>query len=230
MKSQTTIALICMTVVIGCSSGERPPTKRAAEREHPELLKVERFSLTEENLRLDYRVTNIFPHDIWVCTTLDSYPRREVRVDDIETRIADGTLRIRRRGNLEQNTFISETTIFATYQRLRPRQSSAGTVLLALPVRSLSPVHESHEPFSRVVLDQVVLELGCFGEEMPDLLSQSKKGAHLDGPDIALVRYMKPNKWEGLAQEQSMEVTISDVTIPGVLGGHLERLGHGIAP
>jgi hypothetical protein len=236
------VVLICMILTNGCSCGVKPttitgPQTQAAsfsadlmpEKEDRQLLEVEQFSLTKDNLRLNYRVTNTLSHEIWVCTSLSPFTSE----DDpwsVETRIADRTLLIMRRGNMKQNLLVDEGAVYAGYQRLPPGRSRLGTVLLALPVRNISCVYEPHEPFSRVVLNRVVLELGYFGGELPDLLSENNKRARLDDSDVVLVRYVKPNKWEGLAREQSMQVTIQDVAIPGVFGGHSERLEHGIAP
>ncbi len=213
--------------------GEVPDT------ENPQFLEVERFSVTEEGLKLNYRVTNIFPHDIWVCTSLSSFAS-EGHPHTVETRITNGALRIRRRGNLEQNMFVDEGAVYAVYHRLLPRQSRSGTVLLPLPVRNNSPVYEAHEPFSQVVLNRAALELGYFREDLLTLLLQSKERGWLyvrtnftsakRDPNVAYVRYIKPNKWEGLALEQSVQIIISDVTVPGVRGGTWERLANGVMP
>ena len=112
------VLLICMTIVNGCVSGERtrgptgPPPRvssgpieqagAAPENERFQLLEVERFSLGEEKLRLDYRVTNIFPCDIWVCTSC-SYISDQDSEWSVETEIIEGTFWIRRRGHLEDD-------------------------------------------------------------------------------------------------------------------------------
>ena len=46
--------------------------------------------------------------------------------------------------------------------------------------------------------------------------------------NVAYVPYMSQPQWPGLALEQSVQVTITDVAVPGVLGGFLELLWNGI--
>ncbi len=240
--------LICIIVGKGCTSGERPPTATdsaggvssypiqdaadAAQKEHPQFLEVERFSLTKESLRLNYRVTNIFSHDIWVCTTSIHGTDQDSEFS-AEREIADGTLRIRRHGNMYDGLrlFIGGSEdAAAVYHRLAPRQSRSDTILLPLPVSSFSPFRMAEgPPFSPVILTRVVLEVGYFGEDLPALLSQYKGRARVvrsddlesseKEPDVAFLYYMRrPNRWEGLDLEQSVEVTISDLQVPGLSG------------
>jgi hypothetical protein len=107
------VVVLCMTIVQGCSPGERPatatgsqtqvvpsaiqPTVNGTKEVGPAFLEVKEVALTKENLRLDYCVTNVFPHDIWVCTSISNYAR-DPR-SSAETLIRDGTLQVGRRGN-----------------------------------------------------------------------------------------------------------------------------------
>ena len=242
------IALVaCVAIVGGCPSDEKETgatlaqtravprhdheVDRRFQKESGQLLEVERFALTEENLTLDYRVTNTFPRDIWVCTSLDGFkPEGEAF---FERRIIDQTLRISCRGNLEHNAFIVGEG-HAIYRRLAPGQSRSGSILLDLPIRPISPVHfdfnDLFVPEKSVILNQVVLEIGYFSEDLAALMSESsERGWQLlnpgpavlemqrNDPNIALAPY-RSSWWDGLVMEQSARVVIPDVRVSGMLG------------
>jgi hypothetical protein len=70
--------------VNGCSleeaQGAGDSLKQTVEREHAkvsqnraaDIIEIERLVLTEDALMLDYRVNNIYPHDIYVCEDIAS--------------------------------------------------------------------------------------------------------------------------------------------------------------
>jgi hypothetical protein len=236
------VILICMTIVPGCSPGEKPvmptgsqtqvlpsptqPTPDATEKVCSRLLEVESFSLTKESLRLNYRVTNVLPHDIWVCVNIHQRENQDSEWS-VETEVGGGSLLIRRRGNLKQKCFVTAGDVYAVYYRLPPGASRSDTALLLLPVRSQSPVAFRARSVCPVVLNRVVLELGYFGEELRELLpktdpSQPYTRVHRYGyfkdPDTAFISYIIPRRWEQLSFEQSVQISISGVNVPGLQG------------
>lgn len=221
------VVVISMMIVQGCSPGEGPATAvRSQARARPELLEVKQFSLTKENLRLDYCVTNVFPHDIWVCVTINHIVNQDSEFS-VETELDDGTLWIRRRGNLKQEAQVTASYVYAVYHRLQPGASRSDAVLLPLPVRSRSPVRVTGIPFNPVVLNRATLELGYFREDLRDLLPKEDRSepywlyhnrhfnGYFRGPDTAFISYISPRRWDKLDLEQSMQITISDVNMPG---------------
>lgn len=246
---------VCMAIANGCSSDKgttdtsekRPQTSISSpasvtepvEHDHVPPLTVEGFSLTEENLELRYHLTNTSPHDIWVCVTHnfalfgDNSGDPLYRVADV--RIADETLWIRRRANLEQNVLINGM-LFAGYHRLPPGQMYTDTIRWPLPASTLSAVYTEstdppHDQFSRIVLTRIVLEVGYFDEDLPSLmqrqqsLQQTERGrsrlrfciaSYKRDTCVVLVPYLDSERWDGLALERSVQATISNVSVPGV--------------
>ena len=237
------VLLICMTIVNGCASGEKtrgptgsPPqvssgpieqAGAAPENERFQLLEVERFSLGEEKLRLDYRVTNIFPCDIWVCTSY-SYISDQDSEWSVETEIIEGTFWIRRRGHLEDDgsLYINSMARKAVYCRLPAGQSRCDTVLLPLPVASRPFLRAGQLPIWPIALTRVVLEVGYFKDDLPAFLSQWQGGARMlpERPDrpssgdaacALITHFPRRDRWEGLDWEQAVQVVVPDVNVPG---------------
>ena len=150
------------------------PVALAPEGQRP-LLEIEHFGVDHENLRLDYRVNNVFAHEIWICTDLSSHNRnggpREA------TRIKGETFTISRRGNLERNLFIQGDDNIV-YHRLPARQSYRDTILLPLPLRTASPVFMAGNPYAAdkpVSLNCIVFELGYYDEDLRAMLDNSEE-------------------------------------------------------
>lgn len=239
--------LVCMIMTNGCSPesigvpGEQSEAATSAttsvgdigvQKDSP-LLTVEGFSLTERDLTLSYSVTNTLPDDIWICTTQafqGSY-EGEHHPNYTDVRIADGGLWLRRRVNLEQNSFVTGF-LYAGYRRLMCGQAWSDTILLSLPVYTSSTVYASSEEPLQVHLNRVVLQVGYFDEDLHRLIQQhsrepaQQKSGRLEfgisqskgDPNLALVPYLDQDRWDGLALERTMEVVITDVVVPGVSG------------
>jgi hypothetical protein len=190
------------------------------------MLAVEQFVLTEESLRLDYLVTNASEHDIWVCTS-----RSDVAPDprsSAETLICGETLQVRRRCNLEQHLFVNAPLFYAVYSRLTPGMSRSDTVLLRLPVRNISLSVPPKRPVYPIVLNRVVFESGYFSEDLRSLLPEEDRArpyrvyanGYFHAPDTAFIPYVIPHKWDKLYLEHFVQVTFSDVIVPGRLPGN----------
>jgi hypothetical protein len=221
---------VCLMVVLTCSCHEvvDNPKPNAAEKGGSKLLGVESFSLTKENLRLNYRVTNVFPHDIWVCTSISNYATDPN--SSAETLIRDGTLQVKRRAHLEQRANVTAALFYAVYHRLPPGASRSETVLLPLPVRSDSPAVYTGLPVSPVVLKQVVFELGYFVQDLRTLLPEEDRSkpyrvyrsGYFSPPDTAFIPYIIPRRWDKLDLEKSVQIVIPDVNVPGMIA---EKVG-----
>ena len=217
------VLLICMTMVNGCASGEKTGGPTGSRFQ---LLEVERFSLTQEKLRLDYRVTNIFPCDIWVCTR-SIYACDQDSEWSVETEIIEGTFWIRRRGHLEDGPLlINASAREAVYCRLPAGQSRCDKVLLPLPVVSRPFFRGSLLPIWPIALTRVVFEVGYFKGDLPALLSQREGQGRIiherpdrpsgdDGDRVLLTYFPWRDSWAGLDWEQAAQVVIPDVNVPG---------------
>jgi hypothetical protein len=224
------VVAVSMMIMQGCSPNEGPPTKvlepgvsstaNAAQRVEPASLEVTKLSLTREDLRLDYRVTNHSEHDIWVCVNMSDSPT-EASKFTVETEIRGRTLQITRRGNVEQTALVNTLGVYAVYHRLQPGASRCDTVLLPLPVENWSHVRLMGDPVKPVVLNQVVLELGYFDQHLRDLISEDEgsrrihSNAYFKDLNTAFISYIRPRRWDKMHLEQSVQIMISDVNVPG---------------
>jgi len=240
-----TVLTICLTVMNGCAS-EWGRTAESADSQNvgqdggsvllkrePNMVEIERLAITKTTVTLYYRVTNIFPHDIWVCEDVNGKGRSSTHIP-VETRILHDTLRIRlRHGNLESN-LIHIGNIWARYRRVSPGEGRTCTVTVPLPARNRSPVFYAenlHAPKKPVIIGRILFELGYLKEDLPTLLSQSKeRGWYSKDPDdspdrthspygsgdpnVAYVHYY----WKGTRLlEQSARLTVTNVNLPALV-------------
>jgi hypothetical protein len=236
------VAVSFMMIMHGCSPREVPATATTSREEvvasavrpatsgtdsrEPRFLEIKEFSQTEEDLRLVYRVTNVFPEDIWVCAKINQRVDQE-SASAAATEIDGGILQIRRRGNMRQNAYVTAGEVYAVYHRLERGASRCDTVRSPLPARDYSPVRSTRLPLNPVVLHRVVLELGYFRENLRDLLplkvpSQEYKiyrYGYFEDPDTAFISYIRPRRWDGLDLEQFVQITISHVDVPAKIPG-----------
>jgi len=230
--------LIPLIGVNGCRPPERafswPQTSPPSPAYYPEsvtdLLTIEDCDLTDAALVLKYRVANTFPHDIWICATQGFFDGEDSLVSQ-DVRITDGMLWIQRRANVQQNCLITGQA-FAGYRRLSPGQARSYTIVLPRPIQSFSVFYATHEEFSEVVLNRIVLQVGYFEGDLLSLIrkyslqsEQNPRGAltfslnwHKSDPSVILVPYLYNDKWDGLTFEKSISAIIPDVAIPAELG------------
>lgn len=221
-------SLICSVMLGGCSRRAQPPEEETAESIGKRMIHIDDFTVTNKALTLDYKVSNPFEYDIWVCEDIDLHGGY-----DVETRITPGALQIKLCFNLECN-LIFYKSVFAKYRLLKPGESNSGIILLSLPVRNDSPVYffdENRTRYRRTILNRADFEVGYInGEDINKALELAKRdkqnipsGSILVGvPEIReeiidgqLRKFViVPHIWEGLTEEKSAKVVITDVEIP----------------
>ncbi|UCF16303.1 MAG: hypothetical protein JSW59_02365, partial [Phycisphaerales bacterium] len=71
--------LACSVMLSGCSSSERIQEYMARKEESSEMIEIKDITVTEENLTLDYRISNPFQDDIRVCHDTWVYGKQNVQ-------------------------------------------------------------------------------------------------------------------------------------------------------
>jgi len=223
-----TTSLICSVMSGGCSRRAQPPEEETAESIGQRMIHVENFTVTDKALTLDYRVSNPFGYDIWVCEDIDIHGRY-----DVETRISPGTLNIKLCFNLECNVYLYRS-VFAKYSLLEPGESHSGRILLSLPVRNASPVYgfaENRTELRQTVLNRAVFEVGYLKGEVVDRTIEIMRLVRLDDPNAKKADNMPeikeemieglsrkvaivPQSWQEIDKEKCAKVVITDVEIP----------------
>jgi hypothetical protein len=207
------ITVALMLIANGCPSRQARSPNVVAEKASP-MLQVESFTLSEKEARLAYRVDNPFDHDIWVCEDMDGRGSSDAR-QNAETQVEEKTLWIRVRFNLESSLH-TYAAVFARYCRLGPGESSSRTIVLSLPVQSISPIRKFYGRAVPVSAERVILEVGYLTGDLPSMLSETQATTSrrpTNDPNAAYVRF----RWQRLAREQVAEATIANVTVPCVV-------------
>lgn len=223
-----TASLICYVILGGCSRRAQPPEEETAESIGQRMIHIDNFTVTDKALTLDYKVSNPFEYDIWVCEDIDINGGY-----DVETRISPGTLNIKLCFNLECNVYLYNW-VYAKYRLLKPGESHSGKILLDLPVKNASPVYrfaKDRTELRRSTLNRAVFEVGYLKGEVIDkfleivrLIRRDDPSAKksVDWPEIkeeiidgqsrkfAIV----PHIWQEIDKEKSAKVVIADVEIP----------------
>jgi hypothetical protein len=214
-----------------------PDSERLKTQDGRCQLHIERLTVTDDRLRLDYSVTNRLGHDIWVCEDVRAANVRHDRLrvqaagptddlQDVATRIVGDTLWIRLRFNLEQNVVLP-WAVSARYRRLLPGRSPSGTIVCRIPVYDSSPVYNFRIHSGRMCrrrVDRVILELGYFGDDLPTRLASRLApvclSPRLDLPLELLTGIADAvcidQSWEGLDTEQAVHVAIDNLQVPCV--------------
>lgn len=201
--------------------------RRAPDNEECRMLQIENLTLAEKSLTLDYRLSNPFKRDIWICEDIDIYGKY-----DVETRIEAETLQIKLRFNLECNILLEEGVI-AKYRRLSRGESHSGKILLNLPIANASPVYDFGEfgkKHKQIVLHHAVFEVGYFEGDLLNMLSERIEKGKRDPTNVnfyseALMleeiqqahsrnTVYLPHLWSGLRMEKCAKVVVTDVDIP----------------
>ena len=244
MQTMKTIAhvflLICSALLSGCSHAGQNPEATAPKEEPAPMVQIQKLTVTDANLILDYRVSNPFDDDIRVCRDTSAFGRTHV-----VTWIDDETVWIKLRFNLEMDHTLRNPEPIAKYVRLAPGESYSDTILLALPIRNASPVYnwdreDRGKEREDIVLHRAVFEVGYFGGEFAKFFEVfrelNNRGEPVKGELVVVggLHYITCNPlimdemqdgrareivyvragWASLGLEESVSVVLTDVNIP----------------
>jgi hypothetical protein len=140
MRNLTYVLLLtCFFCLIGCCRCGQDSRNMTGVKIDDLMVQILKFSIGEKTLTLDYKATNFFLYDTWICEDISVYDRRH----DAEARIAAGMLLIRFR--LDPETDIITEEVLAKYRRLSPNESFSGTLILKLPIREFWALYSFHD-------------------------------------------------------------------------------------
>lgn len=202
------------------------------------MVQVRSLTLAKDTLALDYRVSNHWGDDIWVC--IDTRIEGKQDVQHATTRIRGETAWIRLRSDVERNRATFYSHPIAKYLRLGPDESYEGKILLPLPLRDHFRERQARRRERKeTTLHRAVFEVGYFGPERNEYFDATsemiKKEAikpvlRTMGSDYYLTfnPYVTEETFDGKLREvvyietlgasemneQSSEVLLSDVEIP----------------
>jgi len=229
--------LVCCVFFSGCSGARQIQEDQTPKKEAGTMIQIQNFTVTEEALTFDYKVTNPFNDDIRVCQDTSFFGRPHV-----VTRIDNETVRIKLRFNLERDIASRSPPPIAKYLRLAPGESYSDRILLNLPIRNASPVNsflrEDFMKHKQIILHRVIFEVGYFGSELNQFFDAEHDQIKSGGPDMGKFyimggfHYLKTDPlildemqdgrlrefvytgadWSEL--EASVEVVIADVNVP----------------
>ncbi|MHC4539994.1 MAG: hypothetical protein ACYS74_09475 [Planctomycetota bacterium] len=204
------------------------------------MVQIQNLTLTDKTLTLDYRVSNPFAEDIWVCQDTSVYGFRHVII------AIDGeSLWMRLRFNIERDILVlSDPPGIAKYLRLRHGDSRSGKIFLDLPIMKVPYIHgdaEYRKKRKQITLHQIVLEVGYFGPKYNEIFDTFSKVYNNDLPlmkrtmqsmedfhDLPIDPFILDETQDGqsrrvmyisdgsgtLKLEESAKVFIADVNIP----------------
>jgi hypothetical protein len=233
------IFLLAISVFLsGCRPDSQLPKEKVADNGQCRMIEIQNLTATEKTLALEYRVSNPFTDDIWVCQDIDTEGKY-----DVETRIDAETVWIKLRFNLARN-FHRDPPAIAKYLRLPPGQFHSGRISLNLPIRNASPLYdfeleEDRKKRKEIVLHRAVFEVGYFGCEFGEFFDvaaeilkerEIKRNIQvIGGRKLLLTQPLiveeiqdgQPREvvyvndlWSSTKLEESAKVVITDVDIP----------------
>ncbi len=156
--------LSCSALLGGCWRTRQTQEPPIADKEPLPMVQVQKLTVTDVNLILDYQVSNPFDDDIWICQDTSVYGPGQVII-----RIDRESLWIRLRFNIERESLVLlDPAGIAKYLRVRRGDSYSGRILLDLPIPKLpsgvySLTKELAKKRKQIVLHRAVFELGYFG-------------------------------------------------------------------
>jgi|GEM_PF-4583197 len=212
--------LVCSFCLTGCCRCEQNSADKTGRNKDDGMIQIRKFSVGEDILTVEYRVTSPFSYDIWICEDTDvCYPHQA------ETRIAGEKLTIRLRLDTDLD-FLTEN-VLSKYRRLSAGRSYSGTLNLELPIRNFWVVRGFQGMLKErrlVILHRAAFEVGYFegdllkvisetmekGRADPDFTPYLEDAKHKNTHDTAYLTY----RWRGLRRQKSAIVFINDVDIP----------------
>lgn len=148
---------------------EKEPPKQIREamgsdKEPPPMIQIQNFSLTDKTLTFDYRLSNPFKDDIWVCYDVSVYGKQDVQ--HAYTIIDGETVRIRLRCNFNNFIGFKNPPSVAKYIRLQPGESCSGRIVRNLPIKdSIRKWREIRKEHKEIILSRAIFEVGYFGSK-----------------------------------------------------------------
>ena len=131
MKSIVCVFLLtCSLCVLSCCHRNQDSQGAFEGSKENSMIKVTKFSVGQNDLTMDYQLTNPFPYDIWICEDTSVYDR--YHSVETETRVEPEMLIIRLL--LELDTDVIREEVLAKYRHLSAGQSYSGTLTLKLPI------------------------------------------------------------------------------------------------
>jgi hypothetical protein len=158
---------LVLTVLLGvCCRSRQTPEALITAKEPAEMIHIQNLSLTDKDLIIDYRATNIFEDSIWVCHDTSVYGKQDVQ--NVATRINDETVWIKMCFNLGSSRVFVNPPAIAKYVRLLPGESCSGRIVQDLPVRDYKREWRAeNKEHKEIVLHRIVFELGYIGSFGP---------------------------------------------------------------
>jgi hypothetical protein len=198
------------------------------EKEQPLIIQIQRLSVTDETITLNYRLSNPNKEDIWVCYDIGVYGKQEVQ--GAAMRIDGETVRIQLRCNIERFPGFQDPIPVAKYVRLQPGESCTGKIVRDSPIKEHKVIFLHH----------AIFEVGYFSPKwnkfFDSLSKESKKekikpkpkviGQYYHLPDNPLiteeildsqlceVMYLHELFTTWISNEEFAEVVVNDITIP----------------
>ena len=146
---------------------EKEPSRKipevvAREKEPSPMIQIQNLSIVLFELTLEYRLSNPFKDDIWICYDTSVYDKQQIQ--HAATRIDGETVRIQLRSNIERIPGFVNPYSVAKYICLKSGESCSGKIVRNLPAKDyVREWRESRKEHKEIDLHRVVFEVGYFG-------------------------------------------------------------------
>lgn len=131
-------------------------------------LMLTKFEVTEQRLELQYKTKNNTDHDIWLCDSVNVVTKPEQRSAVRLTE--DGTtLLIRKRHDVPMLRLWFVPPV-GRYTRLPAGQAHTESISLTLPIQPVPTFSELPELQEIVYAERLVLEIGYYLEDLPEMI------------------------------------------------------------
>ena len=205
-------------------SPKQTPEVASQEKESRPMIQIQNFSLTDKTLTLDYRASNPFEDDIWVCHDISVYGKQDVQ--HAATRINNETLRIQLRRNIERFPGFQNPWFIAKYIRIKPRESYSGKIVRHLPVKDyVREWREYRKEHKEIDLNRAVFEVDYFGSKRNkflDLWPERFKNKPIK-PELRIVGPYYYLSISPLITEEKMDDQLCEVMYLGELDPFLKN-------
>jgi hypothetical protein len=227
--------MVCLAFISSCNGTKQTHEDQDQVKEASPMIQIQNFTVTEETLSFDYKVTNPFIYDIRVCQDISFFGHPHV-----VTRIDNEMVWIKLRCHLERDTALRNPPPITKYLRLTPGESYSDRISLGLPIRDASPINLFNEyerkERKQISLHRVIFEVGYLGGELNQFFSREKikdsgpdKGFQIMGglhylktiplvvdemQDGRLREFVYVHTGSPIGVEYSAEIVIDNVNVP----------------